>query len=250
MVNESLGGLVSRPPRTGPTCTVKAKFFTGSQVQEWQELWQTLIPDPTGYIGAPSPKRESRNARRWPSAIQNRPNDEGQPRQTRNASHSAYALVMRQAADQTTPIMRFAQLPSTYLSTPGSVPTFKFLSRVRPSEDPSPGSVLTFKFLSGVRPPGPSRLLNSYQGSVPTFKFLSGVRPPDNFSVKVKKKVRSDKVNAQLYGPECGLSSRPALRAFGSRGLRVSTFPWGCVTGTRERRSRHLSFYDPKVEGG
>ncbi|PKI70941.1 hypothetical protein CRG98_008674 [Punica granatum] len=55
---------------------------------------------------------------------------------------------------------------------------------------------------------------------------------------------------AKLYGPKCGLSSGPALRAFGSRGLGVSTFPWGCVTDTRERRSRHLSFYDPKVEGG
>ncbi|PKI49410.1 hypothetical protein CRG98_030195 [Punica granatum] len=53
-----------------------------------------------------------------------------------------------------------------------------------------------------------------------------------------------------LYGPECGLSSGPALRAFGSRGLGVSTFPWGRVTDTREGRSRHLSFYDPKVEGG
>ncbi|PKI64045.1 hypothetical protein CRG98_015577 [Punica granatum] len=40
------------------------------------------------------------------------------------------------------------------------------------------------------------------------------------------------------------------MRAFGSRGLGVSTFPWGRVTDTRERRSRHLSFYDPKVEGG
>ncbi|PKI60160.1 hypothetical protein CRG98_019448 [Punica granatum] len=29
-----------------------------------------------------------------------------------------------------------------------------------------------------------------------------------------------------------------------------STFPWGRVTDTRERMSRHLSFYDPKVEGG
>ncbi|PKI57874.1 hypothetical protein CRG98_021713 [Punica granatum] len=28
-----------------------------------------------------------------------------------------------------------------------------------------------------------------------------------------------------------------------------STFPWGCVTDTRERMSLHLSFYDPKVEG-
>ncbi|PKI64182.1 hypothetical protein CRG98_015428 [Punica granatum] len=37
--------------------------------------------------------------------------------------------------------------------------------------------------------------------------------------------------------------------AFGSCGLGVSTFPWGRVTDTRERRSRHLSFYDPKVEG-
>ncbi|PKI45005.1 hypothetical protein CRG98_034612 [Punica granatum] len=42
-----------------------------------------------------------------------------------------------------------------------------------------------------------------------------------------------------LYGPECGLSSGP-----------VSTFPWGHVTDTRERRSRHLSFYESKVEGG
>ncbi|PKI75887.1 hypothetical protein CRG98_003721 [Punica granatum] len=40
------------------------------------------------------------------------------------------------------------------------------------------------------------------------------------------------------------------MRAFGSRGLGVSTFPWGRVTDTRERRSRHLSFYNPKVEGG
>ncbi|PKI59751.1 hypothetical protein CRG98_019854 [Punica granatum] len=35
------------------------------------------------------------------------------------------------------------------------------------------------------------------------------------------------------------------MRAFGSRGLGVSTFPWGRVPDTRERRSRHLSFYDP-----
>ncbi|PKI61606.1 hypothetical protein CRG98_017981 [Punica granatum] len=35
--------------------------------------------------------------------------------------------------------------------------------------------------------------------------------------------------------------------AFGSLGLGVSTFPWGRVTDTRERRSRHLSFYDPKA---
>ncbi|PKI40450.1 hypothetical protein CRG98_039154 [Punica granatum] len=49
----------------------------------------------------------------------------------------------------------------------------------------------------------------------------------------------------KLYGPECGLSSRPALRAFGSRGLGVSTVPWGCMMDTRERRSHHLSFYDP-----
>ncbi|PKI69150.1 hypothetical protein CRG98_010465 [Punica granatum] len=55
---------------------------------------------------------------------------------------------------------------------------------------------------------------------------------------------------AAVYGPECGLSSGHALRAFGSRSLGVSTFPWGRVTDTRERRSRHLSFYDQKVEGG
>ncbi|PKI46709.1 hypothetical protein CRG98_032899 [Punica granatum] len=35
------------------------------------------------------------------------------------------------------------------------------------------------------------------------------------------------------------------IPAFGSRGLGVSTFPWGRVTDTLERRSRHLSFYDP-----
>ncbi|PKI51882.1 hypothetical protein CRG98_027715 [Punica granatum] len=40
------------------------------------------------------------------------------------------------------------------------------------------------------------------------------------------------------------------MHAFGSRGLGVSTFPWGHVTDTRERMSHHLSFYDPKVEGG
>ncbi|PKI73183.1 hypothetical protein CRG98_006429 [Punica granatum] len=55
----------------------------------------------------------------------------------------------------------------------------------------------------------------------------------------------SGSFKSSLYGPECGLSSGPALRAFGSRGLGVSTFPWGRVTDTRERRSRHLSFYDP-----
>ncbi|PKI48297.1 hypothetical protein CRG98_031306 [Punica granatum] len=40
------------------------------------------------------------------------------------------------------------------------------------------------------------------------------------------------------------------MRAFGSRNLGVSTFPWEHVTDTRERRSHHLSFYDPNVEGG
>ncbi|OWM66956.1 hypothetical protein CDL15_Pgr022312 [Punica granatum] len=35
------------------------------------------------------------------------------------------------------------------------------------------------------------------------------------------------------------------MRAFGSRGLGVSTFPWGRVTDTRERMSRHLSFDNP-----
>ncbi|PKI70616.1 hypothetical protein CRG98_008990 [Punica granatum] len=54
-----------------------------------------------------------------------------------------------------------------------------------------------------------------------------------------------------VYGPECGLSSGAALRAFGSRSLvGTSTFPRGRVADMRERRSRHLSFYDPKVEGG
>ncbi|PKI58240.1 hypothetical protein CRG98_021322 [Punica granatum] len=37
----------------------------------------------------------------------------------------------------------------------------------------------------------------------------------------------------------------PRARDLKSRGLGVSTFPWGRVTETRERRSRHLSFYDP-----
>ncbi|PKI64945.1 hypothetical protein CRG98_014659 [Punica granatum] len=37
------------------------------------------------------------------------------------------------------------------------------------------------------------------------------------------------------------------MRAFGSCGLGVSTFPWGRVMDTLERRSRHLSFYDLKV---
>ncbi|PKI63918.1 hypothetical protein CRG98_015699 [Punica granatum] len=54
---------------------------------------------------------------------------------------------------------------------------------------------------------------------------------------------------AKLYRPECGLSSGPALCAFRSCGLGVSTFPWGRMTDTRERRSRHLSFYDPKSRG-
>ncbi|PKI65002.1 hypothetical protein CRG98_014587 [Punica granatum] len=35
------------------------------------------------------------------------------------------------------------------------------------------------------------------------------------------------------------------MRAFGSCGSGVSTFSWARVTDTRERRSRHLSFYDP-----
>ncbi|PKI49902.1 hypothetical protein CRG98_029686 [Punica granatum] len=55
---------------------------------------------------------------------------------------------------------------------------------------------------------------------------------------------------AKLYGPECGLSSGLALRAFGSRGLGVYTFPWERVTDARERWSRHLPFYDQKVESG
>ncbi|PKI74515.1 hypothetical protein CRG98_005092 [Punica granatum] len=42
----------------------------------------------------------------------------------------------------------------------------------------------------------------------------------------------------------------PHARDLKPRGLGVSTFPWGRVTDTRERRSRHLSFYDPEVGGG
>ncbi|PKI51019.1 hypothetical protein CRG98_028591 [Punica granatum] len=37
---------------------------------------------------------------------------------------------------------------------------------------------------------------------------------------------------ARVYGPECGLLSGPA-----SRGLGVSTFPWGRVTDTCEKES-------------
>ncbi|PKI40705.1 hypothetical protein CRG98_038905 [Punica granatum] len=37
------------------------------------------------------------------------------------------------------------------------------------------------------------------------------------------------KPDARLYGPECGLSSGPALG--------VSTFPWGRVMDTREKES-------------
>ncbi|PKI72885.1 hypothetical protein CRG98_006753 [Punica granatum] len=40
------------------------------------------------------------------------------------------------------------------------------------------------------------------------------------------------RVGSLVYGPECGLSSGPTLRAFGSRGLGVATFPWGHVTDT------------------
>ncbi|PKI77385.1 hypothetical protein CRG98_002215 [Punica granatum] len=58
-----LGGLVSRPPRTGPTCTVKAKFFMGQLGTTSQELLQTLIPSHTGYVGAPSLELESRRTR-------------------------------------------------------------------------------------------------------------------------------------------------------------------------------------------
>ncbi|PKI64779.1 hypothetical protein CRG98_014848 [Punica granatum] len=54
----------------------------------------------------------------------------------------------------------------------------------------------------------------------------------------------------RLSNTSLTLSSYPEASAFGSRGLGVSTFLWGHVTDTRERRSRHLSFYDPKVEGG
>ncbi|PKI53626.1 hypothetical protein CRG98_025994 [Punica granatum] len=41
----------------------------------------------------------------------------------------------------------------------------------------------------------------------------------------------------ELYGPECGLSSGPASRAFGSRCLGASTFPWERVTDTRVKES-------------
>ncbi|PKI40341.1 hypothetical protein CRG98_039270 [Punica granatum] len=42
----------------------------------------------------------------------------------------------------------------------------------------------------------------------------------------------------------------PHTRDLTPCGLGVFTFPWGRVTDTRERRGRHLSFYDPEVEGG
>ncbi|PKI57891.1 hypothetical protein CRG98_021730 [Punica granatum] len=67
---------------------------------------------------------------------------------------------------------------------------------------------------------------------------------------KSRKPSRPGKAEIVRVNLSMRLSSGPALRAFGSRGLGVSTFPWGRVTDTRERRSRHLSFYDPKVEGG
>ncbi|PKI37504.1 hypothetical protein CRG98_042102 [Punica granatum] len=77
----------------------------------------------------------------------------------------------------------------------------------------------------------------------------NGMRPLKCQDGTCKDTRTSDQL-CPMYGPECGLSSRPASRAFGSRGLGVSTFLWERVTDTREKRSCHLSFYDPKVEGG
>ncbi|PKI40898.1 hypothetical protein CRG98_038696 [Punica granatum] len=54
--------------------------------------------------------------------------------------------------------------------------------------------------------------------------------------------------NRSLYRPKCGLSSGHASRAFGSLGLGVSTFPWGCVTDTRENESP-LIILRPKGRG-
>ncbi|PKI52155.1 hypothetical protein CRG98_027451 [Punica granatum] len=51
---------------------------------------------------------------------------------------------------------------------------------------------------------------------------------------------------AKLYEPEFNLvGARMRAR---SHGLGVSTFPWGRVTDTREKKSP-LPIYDPKIEG-
>ncbi|PKI72872.1 hypothetical protein CRG98_006740 [Punica granatum] len=52
----------------------------------------------------------------------------------------------------------------------------------------------------------------------------------------------------KLYGPECKLLSGPASRDFGSRGLGVSTFPWGRVTDTRKKESP-LIILEPEGRG-
>ncbi|PKI67304.1 hypothetical protein CRG98_012321 [Punica granatum] len=84
-------------------------------------------------------------------------------------------------------------------------------------------------------------------GPSPILAFQSGQVPPLHFS---RAKSHPYIHVGSVYRPECGLSSGPSSHAFGSRGLGVSTFPWGRATDKRERRSRHLSFYDLKVEGG
>ncbi|PKI62529.1 hypothetical protein CRG98_017075 [Punica granatum] len=62
------GGLVSWPPKMGPTCTVEAKFFTGcSGIISKQELRQTLIPDHSRYVGTP-PQSSSPSAHSIPKS--------------------------------------------------------------------------------------------------------------------------------------------------------------------------------------
>ncbi|PKI41837.1 hypothetical protein CRG98_037774 [Punica granatum] len=169
-----------------------------------QELWQTLIPESTGYIGAPSPEVQSHKARHRPPAIQNRSNDEAGFLQTNK--HLPHATTTPQpykrhsqatgaspakigAASSSMQCNPFSMCPIHVRGQfPGSIPTFEFLSggfvprvvHVRgPSrfQIPVQGSVPTFKFLSGVRPLGPSRFQIPIQGSVSNFKFMSGVRP-------------------------------------------------------------------------
>ncbi|PKI57877.1 hypothetical protein CRG98_021716 [Punica granatum] len=77
-----------------------------------------------------------------------------------------------------------------------------------------------------------------------------------NFAWEASKRIEPEPTNydpsgvAKLYGPECGLSSGPACALLDRAAWGRSTFPWGRVTDTHERMSRHLSFYDPKVKGG
>ncbi|PKI41142.1 hypothetical protein CRG98_038467, partial [Punica granatum] len=107
-----------------------------------------------------------------------------------------------------------------------------------PSSCPTP---VTVPDRARARPPLHSNTLLRVPPSHPTLKHF-----PDSFLkrawIVVKKTIPVRTRMWTLVGAR--------MRAFGLRGLGVSTFPWGRVTDTRERRSRHLSFYHPKVEGG